>query len=63
VDSRQTTLIPLPDSTRRYRIVSRQSLDAAEVQERKRNTFRGNIHIADASRFWGPSKYLVVVEQ
>jgi hypothetical protein len=63
VDSRQTTLIPMPDSTRRYRIVSRQSLDAAEVQERKRNTFRGNIHIADASRFWGPSKYLVVVEQ
>ena len=49
--------------TRRYRIVSRQSLDAAEVQDRKRNTFRGNLHIADASKFWAPSKYLVLVEQ
>ena len=63
VDSRGLKEIQVPDSTRRYRIVSRQSLDAAEVQDRKRNTFRGNLHIADASKFWAPSKYLVLVEQ
>jgi hypothetical protein len=63
VDSRGLKDIQVPDSTRRYRIVSRQSLDAAEVQDRKRNTFRGNLHIADASKFWGPSKYLVLVER
>ena len=63
VDSRGLREIQVPDSTRRYRIVSRQSLDAAEVQDRKRNTFRGNLHIADASKFWAPSKYLVLVEQ
>jgi hypothetical protein len=63
VDSRGVKQITVPDSTRRYRIVSRQSLDAAEVADRKKNTFRGNLHIADASRFWGPSKYLVLVEQ
>src|SRR3982750_4441061 len=63
VDQRGLKEIPMPDSTRRYRIVSRQSLDNAEVQDRKQNTFRGNLHIADASRFWAPSKYLVVVEQ
>ena len=63
VDSRGLREIQVPDSTRRYRIVSRQSLDAAEVQDRKRNTFRGNLHIADASKFWAPSKYLVLVER
>jgi hypothetical protein len=63
VDVRGLKEITVPDSTRRYRLVSRQSLDAAEVQERKRNTFRGNLHIADASKFWGASKYLVLVEQ
>jgi len=63
VDSRGAKEIQVPDSTRRYRIVSRQSLDAAEVADRKKNTFRGNLHIADASKFWGPSKYLVLVEQ
>jgi hypothetical protein len=63
VDSRGLKVIPMPDSTRRYRLVSRQSLDAAEVAERKKNTFRGNLHIADASKFWAPSRYLVLVEQ
>jgi len=63
VDQRGLKDIQMPDSTRRYVIVSRQSLDNAEVQDRKRNTFRGNLHIADASKFWAPSKYLVLVEQ
>ena len=63
VDQRGVKTIPMPDSTRRYRIVSRQSLDAAEVQERNKNTFKGNLHIADASKFWAPSRYLVLVEQ
>jgi hypothetical protein len=63
VDSRGLKDIAVPDSNRRYVVVSRQSLDNAQVAERKRNTFRGNLHIADASKFWAPSKYLVVVEQ
>ena len=63
VDSRGLKEIQVPDSTRRYRIVSRQSLDAAEVADRKKNTFRGNLHIADASKFWGPSKYLIIVQK
>jgi len=63
VDQRGLKEIPMPDSTHRYRIVSRQSLDNAEVVDRKQNTFRGNLKIADASKFWAPSKYLVVVEQ
>jgi hypothetical protein len=63
VDSRGLKEIAVPDSPRRYRVVSRQNLDNAEVQDRKRNTFRGNLHIADASKFWAPSKYLVLVEQ
>ena len=63
VDSRGVKEIEVPDSTRRYRVVSRQSLDNAEVHDRNRNTFRGNLKIADASKFWAPSKYLVLVEQ
>jgi hypothetical protein len=63
VDQRGVKVITMPDSTRRYRIVSRQSLDNAEVQDRNKNSFKGNLRIADASRFWAPSRYLVVVEQ
>ena len=63
LDQRGTKVITMPDSTRRYRIVSRQSLDDAKVEERDKNSFRGNLTIADASRFWAPSRFLVVVEQ
>jgi hypothetical protein len=63
VDSRGLKDIAVPDSNRRYTVVSRQSLDNAAVADRKRNSFRGNLHIADASKFWAPSKYLVLVEQ
>ena len=62
-DLRQVQQIAVPDSTRRYRIVSRQSLDNAVVEDRDKTSFRGNLRIADASRFWAPSKYLVIVEQ
>ncbi len=63
VDQRKVQTIFMPDSTRRYRIVSRQSLDNATVTDRDQNSFRGNIKITDAARFWAPSRYLVVVEQ
>jgi hypothetical protein len=63
VDQRGTRLIQMPDTTRRYRIVSRQSLDDATVESREKNSFRGNLTIADASKFWAASRYLVVVEQ
>ena len=63
VDQREMHLIQMPDTTRRYRVVSRQSLDNAVVHDRDRNSFRGNLKISDASRFWAPSRYLVLVEQ
>lgn len=33
------------------------------VGDRDKNSFKGNLRIADAPRFWAPSKYLVVVQQ
>jgi hypothetical protein len=63
IDQRGIQVISMPDSTRRYRIISRQSLDHAVVEDRDQNSFRGNLKIADASRFWAPSRYLVLVEQ
>jgi len=63
VDQRATNLITMPDSTSRYKVVSRQSLDYAAVTEREKDTFRGNLKIAEPARFWGPSRFLVIVKQ
>lgn len=63
IDRREVRDIAVPDSTRRYAIVSRQSLEAAEVALRDRSTFQGNLHIADVDRFWAPSPYLIIVQR
>ena len=62
VDQRQLSVITVPDTTRRYRVISRQSLDHAEVLDRDKDTFRGNLKIKDPQGFWGTSRYLVLVE-
>ncbi|HEX6597808.1 MAG TPA: hypothetical protein VF034_00700 [Gemmatimonadaceae bacterium] len=63
VDQRATNTIAVPDSTSRYKVVSRQSLDYASVSDRDKDTFRGNLKIAEPARFWGPSRFLVIVKQ
>jgi hypothetical protein len=63
IDRRNVKEIPVPDSTRRYAIVSRQSLDDADVSEREKTVFRGNLKIKDADKFWSQSRYLIIVER
>lgn len=63
VDQRSTGVITVPDSTRRYRVVSRQSLDDAQVADRDQNEFKGNLKIASAAKFWAPSRFLVLLEE
>jgi hypothetical protein len=63
VDQRSVVEIAVPDTTKRYRIVSPQNLDFAEVAHRDKSTFRGNLKIRDAEQFWGPSRYLIIVQR
>jgi hypothetical protein len=63
IDQREVHEIPMPDSTGRYAIVSRQSLDEADVAARDRSSFRGTLKIKDADKFWSQSKYLIIVQQ
>jgi hypothetical protein len=61
IDRRDIREIPLPDSTQRYAVVSRQSLDNADVGERDEAEFRGQLRIPDPERFWGASRFLILV--
>jgi len=63
IDTRQIHEITVPDSTKRYQIVSRQSLDDADAPQRDGPSFRGNLKIKDSDKFWAPSKYLIIVER
>jgi len=63
IDTRAVHSIALPDSTREYQIVSRQSLDDAKVAARDGAKFRGPLEIAEADKFWSTSKYLIIVQR
>lgn len=63
IDTRNVHEIEVPDSTRRYQIVSRQSLDDADAPQRDGPSFRGNLKIKDSDKFWAPSKYLIIIER
>ena len=57
------TVITLPDSTKKYKIISRQNLAGVATPPNNKGEFRGSIEISSPEVFWGPSKYLIVVEQ
>lgn len=63
IDIREVHAIAVPDTARRYQIVSRQSLDDAKVGDRDGASFRGGLQIADADKFWAASRFLIIVER
>jgi hypothetical protein len=62
IDTRQVTQIPLPDSTREYRIASLQDVDYI-AEQREHNTWTGvpNLTITSPVDFWRNSKFLVII--
>jgi regulator of replication initiation timing len=63
IDTREVHAIAVPDTTKRYQIVSRQSLDDVKVSERDGTSFRGSLEIPDAEKFWAASRYLIIVQK
>jgi hypothetical protein len=63
IDQRETKRIAVPDTTRRYRIVSRQSLDDADVSWRDATSFKGNLNIVKPDAFWASSRFLILLKQ
>jgi hypothetical protein len=62
IDKRQVTTIPLPDSTKSYRIASRQDLSALATPPDGDGKLHGEVQIASPTKFWASSKYLIIVE-
>lgn len=62
-DRRELIQLTFPDSTKNYRIVSRQDLSALMNPPAKDGKIKGGIGIADPIKFWGPSPYLIIAEE
>ncbi len=61
-DRRNLTEIPMPNPKKDYRLVSRQDLAFAAAPTMKEEKFRGALEIQQPVEFWGPSRYLIIVE-
>jgi len=64
-DRREVLTIPLPRADRPYKIVSRHDVGLIEVAKKEKDgSFRGDaIRITDPSKFWVPSRYLIISER
>lgn len=63
IDQRSALEIEVPNPAKKYKLVSRQSLDDADVTERDGTSFKGNLKIKDPAHFWSQSRYLILVER
>jgi hypothetical protein len=62
-DRRRDVVIPLPDPTRSYRIVSSHDPALLDPAQPGNPIVRGSLRIADPDRFWAGSRYLVLVAE
>lgn len=62
-DRRELIQLTFPDSTKNYRIVSRQDVSALMNPPAKDGKLKGGIGIADPIKFWAPSAYLIIAEE
>ncbi len=60
IDKRMVTEITLPEADNGYRIASRQNLDGL-VAPPQSGRVSGSLKIADPDRFWGTSRFLILV--
>ena len=63
LDRRRDLVIPLPNASRSYRIVSSHDPALLEPAQPGNPLVRGTLRIRDAERFWATSRYLVLVEE
>ena len=62
IDKRQVRTIPLPDSTKSYRIASRQDLSSLASPPDGDGKLHGQVEISSPERFWAASRYLIIVQ-
>lgn len=62
-DGREIADVKLPKTDTWYKIVSKQNLSGLAEAPTKDGKVKGEaIHIADKGKFWGPSRFLIIVE-
>ncbi|MFI5243600.1 MAG: hypothetical protein ACHQQR_00120 [Gemmatimonadales bacterium] len=62
IDRTKVSEIAFPAANQAYRIITRQDVSALETAPDKTGRIKGGLKIKDAERFWGASKYLILIQ-
>jgi hypothetical protein len=62
LSKQQAVEVALPDPNKTYKLVSRQNVEHLEVKPDKDGKVRGTLRITDPDEFWGPSRFLILIE-
>jgi predicted nucleic acid-binding Zn-ribbon protein len=63
VDRRQLSEIKLPDPTKEYQLVTNQNIAYSNIPLDAKGRLKGSLQISAPERFWGQSKFLILVER
>ncbi|HTL06380.1 MAG TPA: hypothetical protein VL241_11570 [Gemmatimonadales bacterium] len=63
VDRRTVTEIKLPNPDKEYQLVTNQSIAYSNIAPDAKGRVKGSLQITSPDRFWGQSKFLILVER
>jgi predicted nucleic acid-binding Zn-ribbon protein len=63
VDRRTVTEIKLPDPAKEYQLVTMQNIAYSNIPLDAKGRMKGSLQITSPERFWGTSKFLILVER
>ena len=62
VDRRQLSEVKVPDPTKEYELVTNQNIAYSNIPLDAKGRFKGSLQISSPDRFWGQSKFLILVQ-
>ncbi len=63
VDRRNLSEITFPDPAKEYQLVTNQTISYSNIPLDAKGRVKGSLQITSPDRFWGPSKFLILVER
>jgi len=63
VDRRQLSEVKLPDPAKEYQLVTNQNIAYSNIPLDAKGRFKGSLQISSPDRFWGQSKFLILVQR
>ena len=63
IDRRTVTEIKLPNAEKEYQLVTNQAISYSNIAPEAKGRVKGSLQITSPERFWGQSRFLILVER